>query len=76
MMPRRYVETDLARGDLVAALDDWRPASQSIYALHAFDGPMPGRVRAFVDAVAARLGGTRTSDPSSDATDEHRFHDG
>ena len=75
LMPRRYVERDLARGDLVAVLDDWRPASQSIHALHAFDGPMPARVRAFVDAVAARLGGTRTSGDGSDATDELRFQD-
>ncbi len=57
VMPRLYVEADLATGKLANALEGWKPPDQAIYAIYP---PSPGglpRVRAFIDFLAKHLKG-------------------
>jgi DNA-binding transcriptional LysR family regulator len=47
----------------VTVLDDWRIADVGVYALYPHRRHLPAKVRAFVDFLAARLGGDASRDP-------------
>jgi len=54
---------ELAPGRLVTVLDDRRIADVGVYALYPHRRHLPAKVRAFVDFLAARLGGDASRDP-------------
>lgn len=59
---RFHVAADLAAGRLVALLEDHNGGDiETIHALHVGGGPVPHRVRAFVDFLAERVRGTLDS---------------
>jgi len=49
LIPRIYVEKDIAEGRLATALDDWTPVETSIYAVYPSRQYILPKVRAFVD---------------------------
>lgn len=49
LIPRIYVEKDIAEGRLTTALDDWTPVETSIYAVYPSRQYVLPKVRAFVD---------------------------
>lgn len=57
LMPRIYVEDDLANGSLRAVLGDWSAGELSVQALYPSRRHVPAKVRAFLDFVVAALSG-------------------
>ncbi|WP_315830765.1 LysR family transcriptional regulator [Bradyrhizobium prioriisuperbiae] len=55
LVPRIYVEDDLAKRQLVTVLDDWSAVETAIYAVYPSRGPVAAKVRAFVDFVVEQL---------------------
>ena len=49
LVPRVYVQDDLASGALRAVLDDWRPVQTDIYVVYPSRRHMVAKVRAFID---------------------------
>lgn len=49
LIPRLYVEDDIARGRLTTVLDDWVPVETSIYAVYPSRQYVLPKVRAFID---------------------------
>jgi DNA-binding transcriptional LysR family regulator len=49
LIPRIYVEKDIAEGRLVTALEDWTPVETSIYVVYPSRQYVLPKVRAFVD---------------------------
>lgn len=49
LIPRIYVEKDIAEGRLATALDDWAPVETSIYVVYPSRQYVLPKVRAFVD---------------------------
>lgn len=58
LIPRLYVESELAEGRLATALGDWAPDGISIYAVYPSRLHVLPKVRAFVDFLAEELGDT------------------
>jgi DNA-binding transcriptional LysR family regulator len=54
------VETDIAAGRLISVLDAYSPGDlESVHAVYLRQGgPLPARVRAFIDMLAANIGGS------------------
>ena len=63
LIPRLYVEEDLASGRLVTLLDDWTPPRLAIYALYPPGPFVLPRVRLFVDFLAVHLRSFRSMTP-------------
>jgi len=55
LVPRTYVEEDLAQGRLHTVLDDWTKVDTYIYAVYPSRRHVVAKVRAFVDFVAGEL---------------------
>jgi len=49
LIPRLYVEDDIAQGRLATVLDDWTPVETSVYAVYPSRQYVLPKVRAFVD---------------------------
>ena len=56
LVPRVYVQDDLASGALRAVLDDWRPVQTDIYVVYPSRRHMVAKVRAFIDFLVEELG--------------------
>lgn len=56
LVPRVYVQDDLDRGALQAALSDWLPVETYVYAVYPSRRHMVAKVRAFVDFLVEELG--------------------
>ena len=56
LIPRMYVQQDLASGQLVAALADWAPNESSLYAVYPSKRYVVSKVRAFIDFLTSELG--------------------
>ncbi len=65
LVPRTYVEDDLAQGRLRAVLNDWAMVDTYLYAVYPSRRHVAAKVRAFVDFVRAELQGPDTSLPRS-----------
>lgn len=63
LMPRLYVEDDLAAGRIVALLEGWSPPDQAVHALYPPGPSVLPRVRLFIDFLARRLRGFRPMTP-------------
>lgn len=57
LIPRMYVEEDLAAGRLCAALDGWSPNETSLYAVYPSRRYVLSKVRVFLDFLIEELGG-------------------
>lgn len=66
MMPRLYVEDDLAAGCVVSVLDGWKPEDQAIYAVYPPGPATLVRVRLFIDFLANHLRGFEEMTPRLD----------
>ncbi|WP_454675399.1 LysR family transcriptional regulator [Achromobacter pestifer] len=56
LVPRVYVQDDLASGALQAVLPDWVPVETYVYAVYPSRRHMVAKVRAFVDFLLEELG--------------------
>lgn len=56
LVPRVYVQDDLASGALQAVLPDWMPVETYVYAVYPSRRHMVAKVRAFVDFLLEELG--------------------
>ncbi|WMD20052.1 LysR family transcriptional regulator [Achromobacter seleniivolatilans] len=59
LVPRVYVQEDLAGGALQAVLQDWTPVQTFVYAVYPSRRHMVAKVRAFVDFLVEELGASR-----------------
>lgn len=59
LVPRVYVQEDLAGGALQAVLQDWTPVQTFVYAVYPSRRHMVAKVRAFVDFLVEELGAPR-----------------
>ncbi|KAB2680883.1 LysR family transcriptional regulator [Brucella pseudintermedia] len=55
LMPRPYVEEDLARGSLQAALTDWNTVETTLYAVYPSREHLAPKIRAFLDFMIAQF---------------------
>ena len=55
LIPRIYVEKDLAAGRLVSVLDDWTPVATTIYAVYPSRRYLQAKLRAFLDFLIEEL---------------------
>lgn len=62
LIPRIYVEEDLAAGRLVSALDDWTPVETTIYAVYPSRRYLQAKLRTFLDFLVEELTGQPISD--------------
>jgi DNA-binding transcriptional LysR family regulator len=54
-----HVQNDIAAGRLVPLLEEWNPGDlELIHAIHVGGGPVPHRVRAFIEHMAEELKGS------------------
>lgn len=65
LMPRLYVEDDLAAGRLVALLDGWSPPDLSVWAIYPPGLAVLPRVRVFIDFLARQLRGFQAMTPAA-----------
>jgi len=56
LIPTYLVGPELRRGELVAVLPRFRPAPQSLYALHPHRQYVPHKTRSFIDFLSATFG--------------------
>lgn len=56
LIPRPYVESDLAAGRLTAALQDWTTPDATLYAIYPSRQNLAPKVRVFLDFLAERFG--------------------
>lgn len=56
LIPRLYVQDDLAQGRLRTVLDDWTAVETAIYAVYPSRRQMAAKVRAFLDFIVQALG--------------------
>ena len=56
LIPRLYVEEDIAQGRLRTVLDDWSPVETSVYAVYPSRRHVVAKVRAFLDFLVDELG--------------------
>lgn len=57
LIPRIYVEEELAQGRLRTVLDDWAAVQTAVYAVYPSRRYLVGKVRAFIDFLVDELGG-------------------
>lgn len=55
LIPRIYVEGDLAQGRLVTVLDDWSAVESAVYAVYPSHRQVAAKVRAFIDFAVEQL---------------------
>jgi DNA-binding transcriptional LysR family regulator len=55
LVPRLYIEEDLANGRLRTALDDWRTVETTLYAVYSSRQHLAPRIRAFIDFLVGHL---------------------
>lgn len=55
LIPRLYVEKEIAEGRLATAIDDWSPVETTIYAVYPSRQHVLPKVRAFVDFLPDEL---------------------
>ncbi|MFT3691222.1 LysR family transcriptional regulator [Paenirhodobacter sp.] len=55
LIPRPYVEDDLARGRLQAALTDWQTVETTLYAVYPSRQHLAPKIRAFLDFLIAQF---------------------
>lgn len=55
LIPRIYVEEDLAAGRLVSVLDDWTPVETTIYAVYPSRRYLQAKLRTFLDFLIEEL---------------------
>ena len=63
LIPRIYVEEDLAAGRLVSVLDDWTPVATTIYAVYPSRRYLQAKLRAFLDFLVQELTDQPIGDP-------------
>ncbi|MDS1135522.1 LysR family transcriptional regulator [Nitratireductor indicus] len=56
LIPRLYVEEDLATGRLVSVLDDWSPVETTLYAVYPSNRHVQVKLRAFLDFAIETFG--------------------
>lgn len=56
LIPRMFVEADLASGRLIEALSDWMPNKTSLYAVYPSRRYVISKVRVFLDFLVRELG--------------------
>lgn len=61
LIPRLYVRDELAQGSLCTVLDDWYSVETGVYAVYPSRRHVVEKVRAFLDFLAAELGGPDTA---------------
>lgn len=69
LMPRLYVEEDLAAGRVVTLLDGWSPPDLSLFAIYPPGPATLARVRLFIDFLAEHLRGFEAMTPTDMAPD-------
>jgi DNA-binding transcriptional LysR family regulator len=62
LIPRMYVEDDLAKGRLQTALGDWSPDEATLYAVYPSRRYLVSKVRVFLDFLIAHFGGDGAPD--------------
>lgn len=55
LIPRAYVQDDLARGTLATVLDDWQTPDTGVHAVYASRRHLDAKVRVFVDFLVEAL---------------------
>ncbi|MEM7671158.1 MAG: LysR family transcriptional regulator [Pseudomonadota bacterium] len=64
LIPRMYVEDDLASGRLCTALDEWAPNETPLYAVYPSRRYVVPKVRVFLDFLVEQLGRKNRPEPA------------